>query len=669
MKTLQSAILILCMALMFTTCKNDETSTQPQAGTGVISGVVTDAVTNSVISNVSITAQNLAGGVQTTTTDAQGKFTVSFSVDSVTSVTLLLTHVGYRDTIVAVSRIRSGDLLPLAVHLVSTLPAGPGIITGLVQDYDTWGPLAGIKVKTRSKQIAPESTLTDAAGRYSITFPIDSTIQGGLASIDMSVKAPGYRDTTFAATVRFGVSTSIPIRLFKKTAALLIGTVTDVTNSGVKLSGVTISVQGAGIVSQSDTTDLLGRYRLSFALDTSAITVVRFSKVGYRDTTTIVEIFGATTTTLNFVMRQAAGGGGTAGGSGLAQTIAFAGADPQEVSVYGVGGRETAVLGWEVRDSLGLPIDLTHAVKLTFTLLNGPNGGEYVSPPVLTTDGAGKVSTTFNAGTRAGVVQVVATTTVGGRTITSNPVRVIINGGFPVQPRFSIAAPYYNFPGLDWQGRNLPVTVLVGDVYSNPVVQNTAVYFRSGAGVIQPSVFTDKNGQGSVSLISGNPYPFGIYAAPSPLDTGYSYVVAKTIGQNGATVSDSILLLWSGKALIRNLTPTTFSIDSAGSQTFNFTVSDRLGHPLAAGTKIVVTAQVPEPPDPNSQVNKVLVAFAKDGSLELEDHLFRGPGSTDFSFKVSDGNTRLTIQTRVVITIAVSGPNGTAIQTIDGLVY
>jgi len=51
----------------------------------------------------------------------------------------------------------------------------------------------------------------------------------------------------------------------------------------------------------------------------------------------------------------------TGGGSGIAQTIAFVGANPQEIRVKGVGQIETSYLTWEVRDSLGLPIDLSHA--------------------------------------------------------------------------------------------------------------------------------------------------------------------------------------------------------------------------------------------------------------------------------------------------------------------
>jgi hypothetical protein len=221
---------------------------------------------------------------------------------------------------------------------------------------------------------------------------------------------------------------------------------------------------------------------------------------------------------------------------------------------------------------------------------------------------------------------------------------------------------------MNWVNRKLPVTVLVGDVYSNPVAENTAVYFRSGAGVIQPAVYTSEDGQGSVELISGNPRPFGIFAAPAPLDTGYHYVVARTLGQNGIAVTDSIMILWSGVAQVKNLNPSSFAVPNGGSQEFTFSVCDQYHHPLQAGTEITVLASVPPPPDPNTPMNQVQVSFGLGGRIVLRDYLFRGPGTTDFSFVLSDGSTNIIQATVVSLTIAVSGQNGNVSTTISGTV-
>ena len=439
--------------------------------------------------------------------------------------------------------------------------------------------------------------------------------------------------------------------------AVVEGTVTDaLTDAPV----ADVSVSAAG---QTTLTTAAGAYSLKFTVDSVTTVTVAFTKSGYRDTLLVVQVRSNERRTVPMKMASSRT---VVGGTGIAQTIAFRGASPDEVSVYGVGGTETSLLAWEVRDSLGQPIDGDHAIDLSFSIVNGPGGGEYVSPAVVRTGLSGQAYTTLNAGTRSGVTQILASATVGGRAIASSPVRVIINGGFPVQSHFSIAATNYNFPGMDWMGRTLAVNILAGDIYSNPVAPNTAVYFRSSAGVVQPSVFTNDNGQGTVNLISGNPRPFGVYAAAAPLDTAYHYLVARTVGQAGVTVTDSILVLWSGRSQITNVNPTSFAIPNGGSQTFSFVVSDRYFHPLAPGTDISVAALVPPPPDPDTPMNQVQLSFGINGKVTLEDYLFRGPGSTDFSFRLSDGSTNIDQSTSVTITINVSSPNGGAYVTFSG---
>ena len=159
-----------------------------------------------------------------------------------------------------------------------------------------------------------------------------------------------------------------------------------------------------------------------------------------------------------------------------------------------------------------------------------------------------------------------------------------------------------------------------------------------------------------------------MYAAASPLDTGYHFVVAKTVGQNGATVTDSILVVWSGHSSISNVSPTTFSIANGGAQVFRFTVSDRYYHPLAAGTEIAVSAEVPPPPDPNTPMNQVQLSFGFRGKVTLEDYIFRGPGTTDFAFTLSDGTTNITQTTSVSVTITVTSPNGNVYTSFGGVV-
>ncbi|HET6273406.1 MAG TPA: carboxypeptidase regulatory-like domain-containing protein [Bacteroidota bacterium] len=451
---------------------------------------------------------------------------------------------------------------------------------------------------------------------------------------------------------------------------VITGVVTDAA-TGNALASVTLQAQTIGGATQTATTDAQGNFRFSFTTDSAKSVTISVTKSGYRDTSVVVQIQPGVVVTLGLQIAARSPISGVGGGSGVAQTIAFLGASPRQISVYGVGGLETSILGFEVRDSLGLAIDAAHSVSMSFQIVGGLNGGEYISPLSVTTNAIGQAYTTFNSGIRAGVFQVVATVTLAGRPpITSNPVRLIITAGFPDQAHFTIGIDRFNFPALGIVGKRNSVSVLVGDKYTNPVQPNTAVYFRSSAGVIQPSVFTDASGQGTVDLISGNPAPFGIYAARPPYgpDTaGYHHIVARTVGEGGVTVQDSTLILWSGGSIISNVNPTTFNIPDGGFQDFTFTVSDFLGHPLSEGTIISVQATVPPPPDPNAQVNQVQLAFGRNGSLTLPDVILPGPGRTAFGFRLSDGSTIVAV-TPVTVSITVTSENNNAYFTFFGIV-
>jgi hypothetical protein len=200
------------------------------------------------------------------------------------------------------------------------------------------------------------------------------------------------------------------------------------------------------------------------------------------------------------------------------------------------------------------------------------------------------------------------------------------------------------------------------------VQPNTALYFRSGAGVIQATVFTSDDGEGTADLISGDPQPLDAYADPA-LGNGYHYVVARTIGESGVTVIDSTLMLWSGLTEIKDVNPIAFDIPNGRDTVVTFNVSDRFGHPLSAGTKISVSASVPPPPCPDCEVNTVLATFGVGGSVTLDDHLFGGFNITDFAFVLSDGSWEIDMATPVTITISVTSENGNAIMSFSGVVY
>lgn len=448
-------------------------------------------------------------------------------------------------------------------------------------------------------------------------------------------------------------------------------------SSNARLQGVAITAMSVSGSTLSTTSDASGMYTLKFEVDSTMSVTIVLKKTGYRDTSFVAQLKSGVVITQNFTLAPVSivsGGGGIGGGSGLAQTIFFIGATQPEVQVYGVGGKETTIMSWEVRDSLGLPIDESHAVDLQFNILGAINGGEYVSPVVLRTNATGQAHMTFNAGIKSGVVQVQATASVGSRVIASGPVKVLVTGGYPDQAHFTIATAKFNFPALGIANMRNSISVLVGDKYSNPAAPS-AVYFSSSAGVIQGGIsgtITSKDGQGSVDLISGNPAPFGIYSAQDHGD-GYHRIVAKTLGQQGATVQDSILIMWSGAGYISNVNPTSFNIPNGGSQTITFQVSDYLGHPLAAGTRIMVSASIPPPPTEGAKQNQVFISFGNSGVIELPDVITPGPGTTQFTCVLRDGtwDTDDPAGTPVNLMFAVTGPNtpNQVAMTIGGVVH
>ena len=114
-----------------------------------------------------------------------------------------------------------------------------------------------------------------------------------------------------------------------------------------------------------------------------------------------------------------------------------------------------------------------------------------------------------------------------------------------------------------------------------------------------------------------------------------------------------------------------FQLHGATEGSFSRQGADALGHPLAAGTYIAVTASIPPPPTTGQQQNQVIVLFGVNGTVELADVMMPGPGTTDFSFTLKDGTWSITDATPVNITINVLGPNvpNSLSYTLGGLVY
>ena len=320
----------------------------------------------------------------------------------------------------------------------------------------------------------------------------------------------------------------------------------------------------------------------------------------------------------------------------------------QSASIIGVregGSEEVASLTFQVVDSIGRPVVLDKSILIDFRFGVQPGGGESLAPASATTDNNGVATVTLSSGTRAGVAQIVAETDVAGKTVRSQPVAISIHGGLPDQTHFSLGPAKRNFPGLNRFGITNSISIIAGDQYANPVRTGTAVYFTTTHGVVEGSVQTDAAGRGSVALIAANPLP----------SDGVGIITASTADVNNDVVSSQTPVLFTGVPVV-TISPSTVAVGT----TYRLTVTDQNGNPLVEGTAI------------SAKVEGTAVKAVGNTNVQLADsefsggmayeHVLRGPGWTEFTFRAVDNidPNATNPPTPVVeaVTVSVAGLNG-----------
>jgi hypothetical protein len=326
----------------------------------------------------------------------------------------------------------------------------------------------------------------------------------------------------------------------------------------------------------------------------------------------------------------------------LPAQIAFVSVSTSDIYVTGTGSTENSVITYEVRDSLGMLIGTNPRAFARFSLQFFPNTFTNVgTPPSListsdSTDDNAQFRVSVRSGNQAGVVQVYSQIDLGGGDLVkSQPVKISVHAGFPDQNHFTIAGKYYNYPGLEYRFIPWLMTAHVVDKYSNPVLLGTAVYFNTmngsvgtGQSLTDAIGVTDLDGFVNQTLWSDNPTPEGINAFTS-YGNGYSWVYARTLGESATWVRDSVLLLWTGHPIISDVTgPTTFTIPNGGSAgPWTFTIADKYGHPMSAGTTISVSGPG-------------LLVSGDGASRTMPDTFDGGPGLTTYTVIASDADPK-----------------------------
>lgn len=634
----------------------------------VIQGAVRDLASGDALQSA-LVYLTFAGRTDSVATGFDGvfRFEINLNASSSRSVTVTVRKTGYVPKTLNFEALSDTSLTVLMSVDLST----SALLTGVLRDSATLYPIREAAVLLTLPGVVDvfETGIDGQFRMYANLVDRDSM------PVNLTTVKDGYKTRTITVVCYKGQTRDLGNVLLQVDAGSTIGQVNGhvvdfITNLPLNNASVVLTTP---VFVDSQTTGGDGAYSFSVNLQGLAgiSGTVRVSKNGYSTQT-----FNFTVSAAQIVNRDVrlerdttTGVPPDPNGTGDARSIAFISLSANQISVAGVGGTESAIITWEVRDSLGFPIDIDHRDTVFFQLVGTPLlGGAYVSPAWAMTNVAGRVATTINSGTVSGALQFIASLRreSDGALITSTPVVITVNAGLPDQGHFTIGPRQFNFAAYNWLGRTNDITVQVGDKYSNPVKTGTAVYFNTTGGVIEASGFTAPTSHATVQLYSGNPLPRDASLTPPSVwgdGTGYAWVRAHSLGEGSVEVVDSVLILFSGISNI-TLSTTNVTIDSGGCVTVNVTVADQHGNPLAPGTQIKTEVEFTPPEGTNWSV--LASGLPQD---PLADFLTRGGGSTDFTLRICDGTPGGTpARMPFNVKISVTGPNGNTFATVSGTV-
>ena len=215
------------------------------ASPGSISGKVTDT-SNNLVAGASVVFTSTDGQIYSTTTDANGNYTLSSVAPSTYSGTATKTGFGSQtqNTLTVASN------APLVVNF--TLQPGPGAVTGRV--VDTAGnPISGAKVffSSGSPATVAATATTDATGAYTI-----AALAAGTYNVTAS--ATGFGSSAPISVVVVGATTTtVPDITLGAVANGTLGGLVTGTSSTTPVAGVTLTIVNTGTgltVSPSPTT-------------------------------------------------------------------------------------------------------------------------------------------------------------------------------------------------------------------------------------------------------------------------------------------------------------------------------------------------------------------------------------------------------------------------------
>lgn len=307
-----------------------------------------------------------------------------------------------------------------------------------------------------------------------------------------------------------------------------------------------------------------------------------------------------------------------------AGSISFVSATPTTIVLKGgaaPGLSETASVIFKVLDTVGLP---KASQPVDFTLTTNTDGLA-VLPISASSDANGLVSTTVQAGTASTSFRIIAT--VRGTAIASQSAQMVVSTGVPANISTSFAT--LASESWDYDGIIVPVIARLSDSMQNPVQNNTAVYFTTDGGVVDPSCFT-VNGACSVNWTSMAPR----------VHNGTISIIASAVGADGSAVTQTSTIISASSMPLDGSFTLTGTIMSATpavvgppavpvipqSSLLNLTVVDKNSHSMPSGTSIAVSSSTAG------------LTF-QPVSFSVPDTTSTGAGITTFKVGLTNGNT------------------------------
>ncbi|MCF7885089.1 MAG: carboxypeptidase-like regulatory domain-containing protein [Candidatus Marinimicrobia bacterium] len=564
------------------------------------------------------------------TSNEQGNFAINLQINEPQNVELKVSKYPYQSSTRVIDQLVPEEVIDSLV--ISLVPPAyePINISGQVIDQDTEQPIQNVSVLIN--QFPQLVTSTGQYGYFNVTAQVDRK-----TPIDITLsKEDMYNSINIADTVRPEVDLELgQLKMDSKYDPI------NITGQVVKYSDNTplenVNVAIVEFPEQTDKTDSNGEYELHPVIAEAQKIHVTFSKNSFKADTAEVEVAPNINSTvsqiplLEEITKPA--------------SIVFISADPQDIRVKESGGEENSILTFEVRDSSGVPIDISEDTTVAVRIVTGPGGGESLYPKELKTDSQGRIRTSLTSGTVAGPVEVEASlVTEGGDKVKSNPVSLVIHAGHPDQDHFSVAAEQLNIPGLVEEGLEDEITATVGDMYGNWVADGTPVYFSTIGGVIDGSA-TTTDARASVILKSGG-------KDPELADSGFVTITAKTTDRDGSTIETTGEVLFSGHSEITNFAPSNITFGQGQSVTVTFNVWDQEYHnPLAAGTRLSVSAN----PDTLASVE---TTFPEDGLDDVQS------GHTSYTLTIID-NPNSSSGGEINIKLKLNSPNNDITRRIQ----